>query len=388
MSEDGPHILLLGGLGMIGRNMVKYLIDFKLASFVRIVDKQVPRMGHLGKEFEPYCAPNHPHTQFMQADLSTQAGVDMAFEAPADRGSYPFTIVINLASETQYGFPEMKYERGIFVLRTLCAQKAADTQYVDKYIEVSTAQVYECSNDKPITEEAAERKQRLKPWTLMAKHHLAAEEAIAKRFHPAKGGEQAGALNYIIVRLPIVYGPGDLRGLMTRIVCAAVYEYSNTEMEFLWGEDLRMHTIHVQDVAAGIYHLICGGTVGEVYNLVDNNDTTQGKFNTILESIFNIKTNFHGSVMSTLAKMKLEELVDEANDGHADYWIELLKSKGMSEETTPLNPYLEKELLYNNPICIDGSKMAALGFQCSCPTMTKALVEHSINYWREQKLFP
>jgi hypothetical protein len=210
----------------------------------------------------------------------------------------------------------------------------------------------------------------------MAKFHLAAEHNVKKN----------SDLPVIVLRLPIVYGPADLRGLMPRIVCAAVYEHTGDRMEFLWGEELRIHTVHVQDVAAGIWHLCCAGESGETYNLVDENDTTQGKLNAVLESIFHIKTGFYGSIMSNLAQLKLDELVDEANDGHMGPWEELLQAKKITH--TPLNPYLEKELLYNNPLAVDGTKMTSIGFQCSCPKLTKPLLEDSINYWVSLNLFP
>lgn len=365
MTEEGPKILLLGGLGMIGRNLLKYIVSFQLGGFIRVVDKQVPHMCYLSNEYKALL--QRPEVEVVQADLSVQEHVDRAFG-----GNVPFSIVVNLASETQYGHMDMKYERNILQLRVLCAKKAASLGTVEKYIEVSTAQVYESDNDKP----SKEANGKLKPWTLMAKYHLLAEEAV----------RAVPGLPVVVLRLPVVYGPGDLRGLMPRIVCAAVYEYSKEKMEFLWGEDLRMHTLHVQDATAGIWHLVCAGQTRETYNLADDNDTSQGKFNSVLEAIFAIKTGFYGSIMSNLAQLKLEELVEEANDGHLGPWNKMLKDSGIT--TTPLNPYLEKELLYNNPLCIDTSKIKALGFQCSCPHLNKDLVADSIQYWVALGLFP
>ncbi|KAH9599131.1 NAD-dependent epimerase/dehydratase [Trypanosoma melophagium] len=196
---------------MVGRNLLKYIADYQLASFIHVVDKR--------------------------ADLSMHEHVDRAFSAK------PFNIIVNLASETQYGHLDIVYERSILQLRTLCAQKAALLVGCERYIEASTCQVYECSNNSP----AKENKTRLKPWTAMARYHLEAEKVIATITN----------LPWVIVRLPIVYGPGDIRGLMPQLVRAAVYEKTGTCMEFLWGKDLRIHAVHVQDVAAAIWHIVC-----------------------------------------------------------------------------------------------------------------------------------
>jgi nucleoside-diphosphate-sugar epimerase len=372
MNENGPHVLILGGLGMIGRNVVKYIRDYNLASYIRVVDKSIPMMAHLGSMFEPSFA-EADWFEVIQGDLSVESTVDKAFAPPQSTG-FPFTIVINLAAETQYGFMEQKYERAVYSLRVLCAQKAAATGAVDKYIEVSTAQVYDCSNGKLEKESST----KLKPWTMIAKQHLRAEEALKSL---------AKSLNYIVVRLPVVYGAGDVRGLMPRIVCGAVYQFANIRMDFLWGEDLRLHTVHVQDVAAALWHIICAGEIHEIYNVVDENDTSQSKFNKVLEVVYpKLKTGFHGTIMSNLAKMQLEELMENANDEHMEHWEALLAKSDIVD--TPVNPYLEKELLYNTPCSIDGSKLKALGFECSCPNVTPELVLEAIAYWRDQKLFP
>jgi nucleoside-diphosphate-sugar epimerase len=44
-------------------------------------------------------------------------------------------------------------------------------------------------------------------------------------------------------------------------------------MEFLWDKDLKINTVHVYDVVAALVHLANNGTVGEIYNLCDKNDT-------------------------------------------------------------------------------------------------------------------
>ena len=42
-----PRVLVLGGVGFIGRNFVTYLIEKDLCSKVRVVDKVMPQTAHL-----------------------------------------------------------------------------------------------------------------------------------------------------------------------------------------------------------------------------------------------------------------------------------------------------------------------------------------------------
>lgn len=377
---DAPNVLLLGGLGFIGQHLANYILEYQLASHLRIVDKVVPEMAYLSPSMKQAVQQHQASgvLDILQADLSVPQHVDRAFQynTPGlqQRG---FQLVINLASETQYGHMDLKYERNILCLRTACAAKAASLGTVERYIEVSTGQVYGTSS--PAKESLAAEK--LKPWTLMAKFHQEAEAEVVKQC--------ASAMPITIVRLPIVYGPGDVRGLMPRIICAAVYEHTGTKMEFLWSEGLRMHTVHVQDAAAAIWFLCClpGDSSGEIYNIVDENDTSQGSFNKILESLFCIKTGFHGTIKSSIAtKINLEELVEEANAGHLAPWGVMCREQGI--QNTPLTPYLEQELVLDNPLCLDGSKLKEKGFALSCPRMTNELVWDSLKYWKDMGMFP
>lgn len=363
MGADGPRVLILGGCGFIGRNLVHYIVSYDLASFVRVADKVLPSMAYLSDEFKT----SFEKVDFVQANLSDDSHVERAFEGG-------FNLVVNLAAETRYGMMEMLYEKFIYELRVKCATKAAALG-VDKYIEVSTAQVYD--PDAAGSSGGAKETAAVKPWTMCADFHLRAEQAIAR----------IRGLKFVILRLPIVYGPGDRSGLMPRLICAALYQHTGEKMEFLWNESLRINTVHVQDVAGAIWYVLCSEVSGETFNLVDDNDTTQGKLNKVLESMFRIKTGFVGSIMSNLAKLKLDTLVEEANEGHLEPWVELCSAEGIG--FTPLSPIIDKELLYNNPLAIDGGKIkSVLGFQCSCPELTKDLLVDSMEYWQRLKLFP
>lgn len=82
-------------------------------------------------------------------------------------------------------------------------------------------------------------------------------------------------------------------------------------MKLLWSKDLKLNTVHVDDVSRACWHLAQWytdnniGATGQVpiFNLVDKQDTDQEAINKQLQTIFDIKTGYHGSVVSTFAKV-------------------------------------------------------------------------------------
>lgn len=65
---EKPSVLIIGGLGYIGRFLALYIHKNELASEVRIVDKVLPQLAWLAPEFEEACA----GPKFMQADASRE----------------------------------------------------------------------------------------------------------------------------------------------------------------------------------------------------------------------------------------------------------------------------------------------------------------------------
>ena len=69
MAEEKPSVLIIGGLGYIGRFLALHIHQNSLASEVRVVDKVLPQLAWLAPEFEEACAGN---SRFMQADASRE----------------------------------------------------------------------------------------------------------------------------------------------------------------------------------------------------------------------------------------------------------------------------------------------------------------------------
>jgi nucleoside-diphosphate-sugar epimerase len=63
---EKPSVLLIGGLGYIGRFLALHIHQNNLASEVRIVDKVLPQLAWLAPEFSEACSQD----KFMQADAS------------------------------------------------------------------------------------------------------------------------------------------------------------------------------------------------------------------------------------------------------------------------------------------------------------------------------
>jgi nucleoside-diphosphate-sugar epimerase len=65
---DKPAVLIIGGLGYIGRFLALHIEKNNLASEVRLVDKVLPQLAWLAPEFEKACSQD----KFMQADASKE----------------------------------------------------------------------------------------------------------------------------------------------------------------------------------------------------------------------------------------------------------------------------------------------------------------------------
>jgi len=362
MSASKARVVILGGCGFIGRNLVEFLANNGLVSKIRVADKVLPDLAGLSKGQTAVFKSDL--VDFKQANLAREASVKKVFE------DGPWDYVINLAGETKYSQTDEVYKENIIDVSVTCAKGAAAAG-VKRFIEVSTAQVYDAGK-KP-----SEEDEKPKPWTKLAKAKLAAEEEL----------KQIKGLNLIIVRPCIVYGPADITGITPRLICAAVYKTLAETMEFLWNEELKINTVHVADVVAALWHLTSNGKEGEIYNLADANDTTQGSVGKLLESIFKIKVDYMGTMKSKVATTMAMKLVAEtANEKHLKPWSDLCKSKGITN--TPLTPYLDEELLYNNSYTVDGTKITKTGFTYKHPKMSEALLKEVVDYFIQLGYFP
>jgi len=356
-------IILLGGVGFIGRNFVKFLVDNNIAEKIRVVDKVLPATAFLGKVHADAFA--HPSVEFLQGNLTAVASIAKIF----NEGGHKWDYCVNFAAETKYGQTEAVYEEKVLDLARKCSEEAKK-HGVKKFVHFSTAQVY--AEGKKASDENAP----CEPWTLLAKYSLMAEEALKK-----------AGLPLVIFRPAIVYGPGDVSGISPRLITAAVYKHLDKKMKFMWDAGLALNTVHVDDVVAAVWLVCEKGKDGATYNLCDENSTNQGSINALLEKIFGIKTGFQGKLISGAVKGKMADIAEYVNDKHLKPWSEVCKAAGIGN--TPLTPYLDQELLYNNALTVDGTKICKeLGFKYSKPRMTEELLRDQLKYFQDQKLFP
>jgi len=277
---------------------------------------------------------------------------------------------VNLAGETKYSQTDDVYKENVVEIARVCSA-AAKASGVKRWIEVSTAQVYDAGK-KPSSES-----DKIKPWTAMAVAKKAAEDAVS-----------ASGMDHIILRPAIVYGPGDISGLTPRLIAAAIYKKSGEKMEFLWDKDLTINTVHVDDVVRAIWFATSTGSSGAIYNLVDTAASNQGSIGDLLEKLFGIKVTFFGTLKSKAATaVAMKTVAEVANEKHLGPWSELCKENGITN--TPLTPYLDEELLYNNALSVDGTKITTdLKFQYSVPAPTVDNLRDTVNYFVKRGYFP
>ncbi|ROW18435.1 hypothetical protein VPNG_00256 [Cytospora leucostoma] len=374
---EKPSVLIVGGLGYIGRFLALYIHKNNLASEVRVVDKVLPQLAWLAPEFDEACAGD----KFMQADASREQALARIFDRADGK---QFDYVFNCGGETRYSQEDEVYKLRSLGL-SLAIGKEAAKRKVKAFIELSTGMVYK--SDSAMSKET----DKTKPWSKIATFKLQAEEALAK----------LEGLNLVIVRLAHVYGPYASQWVATALCMARVYKAQNEEMKWLWTKDLRTNTVHIDDVVRSLWSIAewyatgkknwddktMGGPI-PIFNVVDKGTTTQGKMAELIGEIFGIKTGFQGTLISSFAKLNMDSVVEDVNDELLGPWAELLEGAGITRPG-PLTPFMEIELLKDTDLSMDGSRLEKLvGFEYTKPHINKELLEEVIESYKRMKWWP
>jgi hypothetical protein len=125
-----------------------------------------------------------------------------------------------------------------------------------------------------------------------------------------------------------------------------------------------------------------------IFNIVDRGDTSQGTMSTLIGDIFKIETGFQGQLISTFAKMNIVSVVDDVNDETLGPWADLIAEAKITRPG-PLNPFLEKELLKDADLSLDGSRFeTVVGFTYQKPKVTKEELENIIESYKRMNWWP
>ncbi|KAI0898615.1 hypothetical protein F4806DRAFT_494275 [Annulohypoxylon nitens] len=376
MASEKPTVLIIGGLGYIGRFLARYIHENDLASEVRLVDKVLPQLAWLAPEFEKACSSD----KFIQADASKEQALARIFDRTDGK---EWDYVFNCGGETRYSQEDEVYKVRSLGLSLAVGREAARRK-VRCFVELSTGMVYK-PNSSPSKEG-----DKLKPWSKIAVFKLQAEEELAK----------IEGLHLVIVRLPHVYGPYASQWVATALCMARVYQALGEEMKWLWTKDLRTNTAHIDDVTRALWAVAAWYDAGKanwdeksmgqvpIFNVVDKGMTNQGVVADIIGEVFGIETGFQGQLLSNLARLNMDSVVDDVNDDVLGPWADLLSDAAITRPG-PLTPFMEKELLKDTDLSMDGSRLEeVIGFQYQKPAITKELVEEVIESYKRMKWWP
>ena len=164
MADSKPNVLVLGGCGFIGRNLIVYLVENNLCASITTADKSLPMTSWL----TPVQKAAFEKVKFQQVNLSKESFLGKVFTEP---GQYDY--VFNCAAETKASQSAEDYEQRVLELSKKSAEFAAKNK-VKRFIEVSDAAVYK-SAEKKCKETA-----KIEPWTVVAKYKAQVEEVLPK----------------------------------------------------------------------------------------------------------------------------------------------------------------------------------------------------------------
>jgi len=289
-------------------------------------------------------------------------------------------------------------------------------------------------------------------------------------------------LNLVVLRLANVYGKYCGTPLANACCAARVYQEEGKDMRWLWDKELRVDTVHVEDVARAIWAAAewyttemgthaslrkeenqagvadsvakedargtqiadndgdgteAGSAVATddistisaatppvpaptpaqpapspptetiaatiqptptptppplrpppVFNITSPQPTTQLHLSSLLSSYFSIQSTFTSSLLSPFARLSLSTIVNSANDELMDPWAELLE-KATITRSGPISPFMEKELLSDKDLSLDGTEFGRrMGFVYQRKGVDREELREVVESWKAMGWWP
>ncbi len=236
-------ILVTGGAGFIGSNFIKYLIrnnpDYKIIN--------LDKLTYAGNLENLKDLNDNKNYKFIQGDIGDEKLINKIVKE--------VNVIINFAAETHVdrsiANPKAFIETS--VLGTYTLLKSALDNNIDKYIQISTDEVYGSTDSETFSEYS--------PFLPNSPYSAskASADLMCRAFHSTYG------LNTIVMHSCNVYGPNQYPEKLIPLVITNLIEGKKVPV-YGKGHQIR-EWIYVEDFASAIELTLKEGMGGEVYNI-------------------------------------------------------------------------------------------------------------------------
>lgn len=403
----GPSVLILGGLGQDHtRALLSYLLSLpkdnpERPSFIRVVDKYLiissPDAFHATTYIDSATklafklGTADASLEYIQGNLMTKETRSKAFTLSTSP-TLSFHTVYDFTGEDASDAAEVVYCERTMRLAIMLAHDAVKFR-VKAYLRCLSP-FYKVKDGEKKSSKVGQEGVESEPWGRKAEWLHEAARAIAL----------IDGLPLILVRPALFYGPYTITGVTPRVLIGECYRHQGEKLEFLWSDSLPQHTIHSHDFSSAISKLSLAypfpsscaeplfptpvasssllsslSTIDisptydfpsllakfssttpnttPTFTISDDGDTTSGQVAKLIEQVIGVKSGFHGSLISSFAKLNLGEIVEEANEKHLTMWGELLKADGGKVGNLPISPNVSADQLQPYPIDFSNEKL-------------------------------
>ncbi|HLD19707.1 MAG TPA: dTDP-glucose 4,6-dehydratase [Patescibacteria group bacterium] len=237
--------LITGGAGFMGSNFIKHILKTQPDASVLNLDK----LTYAGNVDNVKEVENDPRYTFQKGDITNREDVESAF-------SYQPDVVVNFAAETHVDRSIMDPAAFVMtdVIGTHTLLEAAKKYKVEKYIQISTDEVYgHIEGEGYFTEDTPFR-----PRSPYSASKAGADHLVQSYF-------TTYGLPTIVTHSCNVYGPHQHPEKFMPLFITNLLEGKKVPL-YGDGQQVREY-IFIDDYCRALAHIITHGTIGEAYNI-------------------------------------------------------------------------------------------------------------------------
>ena len=245
------NLLITGGAGFIGSNFIRYILN-KYPDY-RVIN--LDKLTYAGNLENLRDIENNPNYAFVKGDICNEKIVDQIVSRKPE-------AIINFAAETHVDRSIMRAQDFIKtdILGTQTLLEAAKKYSIQKYIQISTDEVYGAIKTGSFTEKSPLRPNN--PYSASKTGADLMVRAYAKTF----------GLPVLITRSSNNFGPYQYP---EKIIPLFVTNLLEDKKVPIYGDGQQVRDwLYVVDNCQGIDYILHHGQIGEIYNIGSSNEKT------------------------------------------------------------------------------------------------------------------